>query len=80
MEKEQPKYKVGDKVWYHFISHNTLATVREIRHYPDKSYLYFCDFYLSGATFREDELFETEEELNNDLQIKKREWKDSQRK
>lgn len=53
------------------MSHNTLTMVREIRHYPDKSYRYFCDFYLSCEIFREDELFETEEELINDLLKKK---------
>lgn len=64
--KKETKYKVGDKVWFRFVSHNIQTTIRKIK-ISHKEILYLCDFYLTTASFREEELFPTEEELINHL-------------
>lgn len=70
MNKKETKYKVGDKVWFRFISHNHRTTIRKIKIDYKGVPLYFCDFYLTTASFREEELFPTEEELINHLKGK----------
>ena len=55
------KYKVGDEVWYNFIGISIQSKVYEV--IGGKEKLYRCKLYLQAATFREEELFPTKEEL-----------------
>lgn len=71
MNERETKYKVGDEVWYRFISHNMRTTIRRIKIDHKGVPLYFCDFYLTTASFKEEDLFATEEELINHLKDNK---------
>ena len=71
MNERETKYKVGDKVWYRFISHNMRTTIRRIKIDHKGVPLYFCDFYCTTASFKEEDLFATEEELINHLKDNK---------
>lgn len=66
MEKES-KYKIGQKVWHRFVNTNIKTTIRNIKFDYKGVPTYFCDFYLTTAAFREEELFESEEELIRSL-------------
>lgn len=55
------KYKVGDEVWFWFVGMAIKSEVYDV--IGGKEKLYRCEFYLQSATFSEDELFPTEEEL-----------------
>lgn len=61
----ETKYNIGDEVWFSFIGKPIKSKVYEIIGGEEK--LYRCGFYLQSATFSEDELFPTKEELLNSL-------------
>lgn len=63
--KIETKYNIGDEVWVKFIGRPLKSKVYEI--IGGKEKLYRCAFYLTTATFREDELFPTKEELLKSL-------------
>ena len=65
--KIETKYKIGDKVWHRFVSHNICTTVRNVKVDYKGVPTYFCDFYATTAAFREEQLFPTEEELIKSL-------------
>jgi uncharacterized protein YodC (DUF2158 family) len=60
------KYKTGDEVWYRFVVNTIKAKVIEVN---AKTGLYRCTFYATTATFRENELYPTKEELLNRLKL-----------
>lgn len=57
------KYNIGDEVWYRFVGNNIKTTVRNIKIDYKGVPTYYCDYFLYGVAFREEELFPTEEEL-----------------
>lgn len=65
--KTETKYKIGQKVWHRFVSSNIKTTIRNIKFDYKGVPTYFCGFYLTTAAFREEELFESEEELIRSL-------------
>lgn len=58
----ETKYNIGDEVWYCFVGNAIKGKVVDF-----KRGLYHCTFYLTTATFREEELFPTKEELLESL-------------
>lgn len=63
----ETKYKIGQKVWHRFVGLNIETTVRKIKFDYKGVPIYYCDFYLSAAPFREEQLFPSEEELIKSL-------------
>lgn len=63
----ETKYNIGDKVWYRFTGTNLRTTILKIEIDYKGVPTYYCDFFLSAAPFREDQLFSTEEELLKSL-------------
>jgi uncharacterized protein YodC (DUF2158 family) len=59
-------YKIGDEVWYRFVGKSIKSKVVEVN---EKTGLYRCTFYATTATFRENELYPTKEELLNSLKL-----------
>lgn len=71
--KKESKFKIGQNVWHRFVSSNIKTTIRDIKIDYKGVPTYFCDFFLSKVAFREEELFESEEELLKSLLV----WKKS---
>lgn len=65
--KIETKYDIGQEVWYRFVSSNIKTAIRDIKIDYKGVPTYFCDFYLTTAAFREEDLFEFEEELIKSL-------------
>ena len=63
--KIETKHNVGDEVWLLFLGKPFKSKVYQV--IGGKEKLYRCEFYLQSATFREDELFPTKEELLKSL-------------
>lgn len=61
------KYSIGDDVWFRFVGDDFKTTVRNIKIDYKGVPTYYCDFFLSVIAFREEELFQTKEELIKSL-------------
>lgn len=61
----EPKYNIGDEVWFKFINEPFKSVIRE--YIGGKEKLYRCKFFLTTCVVREDELFPTKEELLKSL-------------
>lgn len=59
----ETKYNLGNEVWYGCVGNCIKSTVRNIKIDYKGIPTYYCDFFLSVAAFREEELFPTKEEL-----------------
>ena len=62
----ETKYNIGDEVWFMFVGNAIKSKVLNISNINGQT-LYHCSFYLTTATFREDKLFPTKEELLKSL-------------